>query len=347
MLADHTTFRVGGRAQHFVTARTEDELIDAVRAADEAGEALLVLSGGSNLLVGDADFAGTVVHVATRGLSADVSACGGAVVSVQAGETWDDLVGYAISQQWSGAEALSGIPGLVGSTPIQNVGAYGAEVSQILYRVRAWDRVTRGYATFANADVRFDYRDSIFKRTRMPGVPDSPTGRYVVLEVSFQFRLGSLSQPIGYAQLADRLGVQIGDRVDAARVREAVLDLRRSKGMVVDPLDHDTWSAGSFFTNPILSAAEAARLPASAPRFALSDGRVKTSAAWLIEHAGFGKGFGSGPARLSSKHPLALTNQDGASAQDIIRLARRVRDGVFDAFGVRLTPEPVLVGVMM
>ena len=158
LLADHTTFRVGGRARHFVTARTEDELIDAVRAADEAGEPLLVLSGGSNLLVGDADFAGTVVHVTTRGLSADVSACGGAVVSVQAGETWDDLVAYAISQEWSGAEAMSGIPGLVGATPIQNVGAYGAEVSQVVYRVRTWDRLRGSYATFANADADFGYR---------------------------------------------------------------------------------------------------------------------------------------------------------------------------------------------
>ena len=344
LLSEHTSFRIGGPAARFVVARTERGLIDAVTAADDAGEPLLVLSGGSNVLITDAGFDGTVVRVDNHGVRAEVSACGGAVVRVAAGEVWDDLVSCAVGNEWRGPEALSGIPGLVGSTVVQNVGAYGTDASRYVYQVRTWDRLTRGYRTFANADCEFAYRDSVFKRTRMPG---SATGRYVVLEVVFQFLLGDLSMPIAYDELAARLDVEPGGRAPSAQVRSAVLALRASKGMVLDPDDHDTWSAGSFFTNPILSAEQAARLPADAPRFVQPDGRVKSSAAWLIDHAGFHKGFGDGPARLSTKHTLALTNRGGATAADVVALARAIRDGVRAAYGVSLVPEPNLVGVRL
>lgn len=344
LLADHTTFHLGGPARKFVVATTERELVAAVLAADRAGEPLLVLSGGSNLLVSDEGFPGTVVKVATKGMEADVSGCGGAVVRVAAGESWDDFVAHAVEQEWLGIEALSGIPGLVGATPIQNVGAYGADVSQTIYRVRTLDRVTGEYRTFASAECEFSYRDSVFKRTRMPD--GGPTGRYVVLEVTFQLELGTRSAPVRYQELATRLGCQVGERSTTSKVREAVLDLRRGKGMVHDPADHDSWSAGSFFTNPILDPAVARELPDEAPRYPAGD-MVKSSAAWLIDHAGFSKGFGQGPARLSSKHTLALTNQGGATTEDVLSLARTVRDGVINAYGVRLQPEPVLVGIAL
>lgn len=338
-LAEVTTLRVGGPARTLITADTEAELIDAVRAADEAGEPVLVLGGGSNVLIGDEGFSGTVVRVATRGVDADVSSCSGATVRVPAGEDWDGFVARAVDQEWSGIEALSGIPGLVGATPIQNVGAYGSEVSQTIASVRTWDRAARRQVTFPVADCGFGYRWSRFKAE-----PD----RYLVLEVTFQFTLGSLSAPVRYAELARTLGVEVGARVPANEVRAAVLRLRAGKGMVLDADDHDTWSAGSFFTNPILTAAEAAGLPAEAPRYGQPDGRVKTSAAWLIEHAGFRKGFGAdvgtGRATLSTKHTLAVTNRGGASAADVLDLAREVRSGVAQRFGITLVPEPVLVG---
>lgn len=344
LLSEHTSFHIGGPAKHFVIARTERELIDAVTEADEAGEPLLVLSGGSNVLISDTGFDGTVVRVDTHGIQAEVSACGGAVVGVAAGEVWDDFVAFAVQNQWRGPEALSGIPGLVGSTVVQNVGAYGTDVGQYVYRVRTWDRETRSYRTFANAECGFAYRDSVFKQTREPG---TATGRYVILEVVFQFLLGDQSMPIAYAELAGRLGVEPGRRAPSAQVRESVLALRAGKGMVIDPQDHDTWSAGSFFTNPILNPEQATRLPDEAPRFPQPDGRVKSSAAWLIDHAGFHKGFGDGPARLSTKHVLALTNRGDATAEDVIALARTIRDGVQAVYGVGLVPEPVLVGVGM
>jgi UDP-N-acetylmuramate dehydrogenase len=338
-LADLTTLRVGGPARTLVTATTESELVDAVRAADAAGEPVLVLGGGSNLLIADRGFPGTVVRVATRGITADVSSCSGATVTVAAGEDWDAFVASAVEQEWSGIEALSGIPGLVGGTPIQNVGAYGSEVAQTIARVRTYDRSTRRQATFSVADCGFGYRTSRFKAER---------DRYLVLEVTFQFTLGSLSAPIRYAELARTLGVPVGTRVPAVDVRRAVLGLRAGKGMVLDVADRDTWSAGSFFTNPILEPDTADGLPAGAPRFPQPDGRVKTSAAWLIEHAGYGKGFGvelgAGRATLSGKHTLAVTNRGGASADDLLTLARVVRDGVEQAFGVTLVAEPVLVG---
>ena len=336
-LADHTTLRLGGPASRFVTARTDDELVAAVRAADESGEPLLVLGGGSNLVVADEGFAGTVVRVATRGVSPDVEgedavSCGGVLVTVAAGEGWDDLVARAVSSGWIGVEALAGIPGSVGATPIQNVGAYGQEVAQTIASVRVWDRTLRGVRTFANADCGFGYRHSRFK---------ADPQRHVVLSVTFQFRQGDLGAPLEYAELARALGVGRGERAPLVDVREAVLRLRAGKGMVLDADDHDSWSAGSFFTNPFV---DPAALPDGAPAWPQPDGTVKTSAAWLIEHAGFGKGHGSGPVGLSTKHTLALTNRGGASTADLLALARQVRDGVEARFGIRLVNEPVLVG---
>ncbi|MFT4294102.1 MAG: UDP-N-acetylmuramate dehydrogenase [Micropruina sp.] len=347
-LADHTTLRVGGPARRWIEATTEDELVAAVRDADAAGEPLLILGGGSNVLVGDDGFDGTVVHVATKGIELaggsctidepGAAMCGGAVIQVAAGENWDDFVAHAIAQEWRGIEALSGIPGSVGATPIQNVGAYGQEVADWLWSVRTWDRQTGSFRTFAVGDCGFGYRTSRFK---------SEPGRYVVLSVTFQFRQGTLSTPIRFGELSRWLELDGRGRAPMTDVREAVLELRRGKGMVLDADDHDTWSAGSFFTNPILDAEAAATLPDQAPRFPQADGRVKTSAAWLIEAAGFHKGFGTPPATLSTKHTLAITNRGGAGSGDLLALARQIRDGVRDAFGVTLVPEPVLVGVTL
>jgi UDP-N-acetylmuramate dehydrogenase len=341
LLADHTTLRLGGPAARYVRATTERELVDAVSAADAAGEPVLVLGGGSNLVVADQGFAGTVVEVATRGVSPDVDgddpSCGGVLVTVAAGESWDEVVARAVEHGWVGIEALSGIPGSVGATPVQNVGAYGQEVSQTIASVRVWDRTLRGVRTFANAECRFAYRTSRFKTDRR----DPWGGRHVVLSVTFQLRQGDLGAPVAYAELARTLGVELGERAPLAAVRRAVLGLRAGKGMVLAAEDPDTWSAGSFFTNPVVPPDA---VPDGAPAWPQPDGRVKTSAAWLIEHAGFSKGHGSGRVALSRKHTLALTNRGGASTTELLDLAREVRDGVERRFGIRLVNEPVLVG---
>lgn len=346
-LATLTTMRVGGPAQRVVTAKSIDDIVDAVREVDDADEPLLVVSGGSNLVISDEGFAGTVVHIASSGVAVEsADACGGAMVRVAAGENWDDFVARACAEGWSGIEAMSGIPGLAGATPVQNVGAYGQEVAQTIAQVRTYDRHTQQVRTFAAADCHFTYRHSIFKAT----------DRFVVLDVLFQLRTADLSQPVAYADLAAGLGVEQGARVPLADARVAVLEQRRKRGMVLDPADHDTWSCGSFFTNPILSPARFAALERAAaerlgpdgpkpPCFPGVDGSVKTSAAWLIDKAGFGKGYGlPGPAALSTKHTLAITNRGGATAADVARLARTVRDGVQEAFGVHLENEPVFVG---
>jgi UDP-N-acetylmuramate dehydrogenase len=335
LLADLTTLRLGGPARSFVEATTTDELVAAVRAADDAGEPVLLVAGGSNLVVADAGFAGTVVRIATRGVAVEEDTCGGAFVRVAAGEDWDGLVALAVERGWIGVEALSGIPGSVGATPVQNVGAYGQEVAETIASVRCWDRTEGVVRTVAAADCGFGYRTSRFKRD-----PE----RFVVLEVTFQLRLGDLGAPVGYAELARSLGVEPGGRAPSAQVRETVLGLRRGKGMVLDPADHDTWSAGSFFTNPVLPADQAARLPDAAPRWSLPDGGVKTSAAWLIERSGFAKGHGNERVRLSTKHTLALTNRGGASTADLLALAAEVQAGVAREFGIWLENEPVLVG---
>lgn len=334
-LAEFTTLRVGGPAGHLVEATTAQQLVDAVAGSDEGGDPAFVLAGGSNVVIADEGVAGTVVLVRTMGISAESDACSGAMVTVQAGESWDGFVTHALRQGWVGIEALSGIPGSVGATPIQNVGAYGQEVSQTIASVRTYDRVDQRIRTFAAADCGFSYRNSRFKAEPL---------RYVILSVTFQLALGDMSAPVAYADLARTLGVEVGQRASAVAVREAVLDLRRGKGMVLDEADHDTWSAGSFFTNPVLAVADAAKLPADAPRFGQPDGSVKTSAAWLIERAGFSKGYGIGPATLSAKHTLALTNRGSATTEDVLALAREVRTGVETKFGIRLVNEPVLVG---
>ena len=332
-LRDLTTLRLGGPADRLVTATSDDDVVEAVRRADADRTPVLVLAGGSNVVVADDGFRGTVVQVATRGVVQESDACSGATVTVAAGENWDDLVAQAVDLGWAGIEALSGIPGSVGATPIQNVGAYGQEVSQTVAQVRTWDRHDNRIATLAATDCGFGYRTSRFK---------AEPGRYVVLGLRLQLALGQLGAPVGYAELARTLGVEIGQRAPMPEVREAVLSLRRSKGMVLDPADHDTWSAGSFFTNPVI-APDA--VPEGAPAWPQPDGRVKTSAAWLIERAGFTKGYGApGPAALSDKHALALTNRGSATTGDLLALAGEIRRGVHDTFGIVLVPEPVLVG---
>ena len=334
-LADLTTLRLGGPAGRVVVAEDERTLVDTVCTADAAGEAVLVVAGGSNLVVADAGFPGVVVLVRTKGVAVESDMCGGAYVTVAAGEEWDPFVARAGAEDWAGIECLSGIPGSVGATPVQNVGAYGQQVGDVLARVRTLDRVTGEQRTYMYADLGLGYRTSRFK---------AEPGRHLVLDVTFQLRSSAAGNPIAYTELARRLGVEVGGRAPLADVRGAVLVLRRRKGMVLDPADHDTWSAGSFFTNPLLPQGEADRLPGDAPRWPADGGRVKTSAAWLIEHAGFAKGHGGPLVSLSTKHTLALTNRGGAHTSDLLALAREVRDGVRDRFGVVLEPEPTLVG---
>jgi UDP-N-acetylmuramate dehydrogenase len=331
-LAGLTTLRLGGPARRLLVAETEDEVVEAVRAADTDSEPLLVLGGGSNLVVADEGFDGTVLQVATRGVA--VAALAEHALQVEAGVDWDHVVGLTVDEGYAGLEALSGIPGRAGAAPIQNVGAYGQEVAQTVGWVRALDRTTHDVVLLAPGECGFGYRDSVFKRS----------DRYVVLAVAFALEHSRLGAPVRYAELARRLGVEVGERVPATDVRAAVLELRRGKGMVLDAGDHDTWSAGSFFTNPLLPQEQAAALPEAAPRWPVDDGRVKTSAAWLIEQAGIGRGHGSGAARVSTKHTLALTNRGGATTAELLLLAREIRAVVHDRFGVTLVPEPVLVG---
>lgn len=368
-LATLTTLRTGGPAGRYVETSTADELVAAVREADEAGEPLLVLGGGSNLVVADEGFPGVVVRDVRRTIDVDqADACGGASITVAAGTPWVDVVDRAVVEGWVGVEALAGIPGSTGATPVQNVGAYGQEVSGVVATVRVWDRAEARHRLLALGELGFGYRTSVLKRSLRDddGAPSrwAPSPRYVVLEVGMQLRLGTLSAPVGYAELARRLDVEVGARAPLADVRAAVLELRAGKGMVLDAQDPDTWSAGSFFTNPVLPAGLAGALPADAPRYPVRSARperttgpslgevdptlVKTSAAWLIDRAGFGKGFGlPGPVSLSTKHSLALTNRGSGTTADLLALARTVRDGVRDRFGVDLEPEPVLVGVRL
>lgn len=331
-LANWTTLRLGGPATAFAEATTRRALYDAVASLDVIGSPVLVLGGGSNLVVADDGFDGTVVRVATTGIAVEDDAGAGVEVTVEAGEDWEAFVARAVAEEWVGVEALAGIPGTVGAVPIQNVGAYGQEVSHIVAQVHVYDRVERQRCTFSTADCGFGYRTSRFKQT-----PD----RYVVGAVTFQFRRGSLGAPIQYAELARRLGVEVGERVPAADVRAAVLALRRAKGMVLDDVDHDTWSAGSFFMNPFVPPTA---LPSDAPAFEQPDGRVKTSAAWLVERAGFTRGYGIRDARVSTKHTLALTNRGAASTADLLALATEIRAGVLARFDIELQPEPVLIG---
>ncbi|GGZ16226.1 UDP-N-acetylenolpyruvoylglucosamine reductase [Streptomyces poonensis] len=343
-LAPLTTFRLGGPADRLITATTDAEVIAAVREADDSGTPLLLIGGGSNLVIGDKGFAGTALVVATEGFSLD-----GTRLELAAGEVWTDAVARAVEAGLAGIECLAGIPGSAGATPIQNVGAYGQEVASTVTEVVAYDRVDRRTVTLPNAECAFSYRHSRFK---------ADPGRYVVLRVRFELEdAGGLSAPVRYAETARTLGVEVGDRVPLADARETVLKLRAGKGMVLDPEDHDTWSAGSFFTNPILTDEEFTAFHARVrerlgddvvpPAYSTGDGHTKTSAAWLIDKAGFTKGYGTGPARISTKHTLALTNRGGATTEDLLTLAREVVAGVRDAFGITLVNEPVTVGVSL
>ncbi|MER7482979.1 UDP-N-acetylmuramate dehydrogenase [Streptomyces sp. NPDC126510] len=343
-LAPLTTFRLGGPATRLLTATTDDEVIAAVREADETGTPLLLIGGGSNLVIGDKGFDGTALVIATRGFSLD-----GTTLELAAGEVWTDAVARTVEAGLAGIECLAGIPGSAGATPIQNVGAYGQEVSSTITEVVAYDRRTGDTVTLANEDCAFSYRHSRFK---------SDPERYVVLRVRFSLEdAEGLSAPLRYAETARALGVEPGDRVPLAQARETVLKLRAGKGMVLDPEDHDTWSAGSFFTNPILTDTDFETFRTRVhdrlgdgvepPAYPAGEGRSKTSAAWLIDKAGFTKGYGEGPARISTKHTLALTNRGTATTEDLLALAREVVAGVHEAFGITLVNEPVTVGVSL
>ena len=353
MLKNLTTTRVGGPAQQLVTATSEAELAQAVASADQGGQNVLLIGGGSNLLINDEGYPGVAIQIATRGLHLSEQPSGSVLLRAAAGESWDTTVEYSLVQGLSGLEALSGIPGCTGATPVQNVGAYGADVSQSLAWVRVYDRQTGQVLKMDNGQLEFAYRDSIIKRTSTNGSP-----RYVVLEVAFLLERDSLSAPIRYAELARRLGVEAGERADAHLVRQNVLELRRSKGMESDPKDADSHSTGSFFTNPIVEASVLERLPENAPNYTVAqEGMVKLSAAWLIDQAGFGKGYGlegtagydvaEGRASLSTKHTLAITNRGEATADDIVAIARAVRAGVQERFGITLVNEPLLIGLSL
>jgi UDP-N-acetylmuramate dehydrogenase len=328
-LAPLTTLRLGGPAARVVEARSDDELVAAVRACDEAGEPLLVLAGGSNVVVADEGFDGTVVRVLTRGVERD-----GAALDVAAGEPWDAVVAAAAQEGLAGIECLSGIPGSTGATPIQNVGAYGQDVAQTVTSIRVYDRATATVEDLPAAELGFGYRTSALRHR----------DRRVVLRVRFELAAAELSGELTYAELVRTLGAQ---RAPLGDVRAAVLALRRGKGMVVDPADPDSVSAGSFFTNPILEPGAFAELERRAgappPRFEAQEG-VKTSAAWLIERAGFHKGDVRGNVGISTKHSLALINRGGASTAELVAFAREIAGAVRERFGVELHPEPIFVG---
>ncbi len=343
-LSTLTTLRVGGPARHLVEAGSADQLVEVVAAADSRSEPLLVLAGGSNLVVADRGFDGTVVHVISRGVQAETD--GERVrVTAAAGEPWDELVAWCVANQLAGIECLSGVPGSTGATPIQNVGAYGQEVSDTVASVRAYDRRARRVVELSPPACRFAYRSSALRHS----------ARYVVLAVTFALHRSVVGGPLGYAELARALGSELGGRAPLRDIREAVIELRARKGMVLDPEDPDSISVGSFFVNPIVPCGEFEALArrtraklgdgARPVAWPAADGHVKLSAAWLIERAGFSRGYGRGRAALSSKHALALVNRGGASASEIVSLARELRDGVRATFGVTLRPEPTLVGI--
>ena len=333
-LSKYTSLRVGGPATRIVQVSTEAQIIAAI---EEAGDTpILIMGGGTNVLIADKGFEGTVIRISNNSVQAEVDACSGATLTIGAGEDWDVFVQTTITSGFAGLETLSGIPGTVGASPIQNIGAYGHEVSEFITRVRTYDRQEKAVKTFTNSECQFSYRNSLFK---------SHPGRYVVLDVQFQIRRGEFSDPITYLELAKKLGVQPGDKAPVVATREAVLALRASKGMLLSTEDHDSWSAGSFFTNPIISQQAADALPNAAPKWPLNDGRVKISAAWLIENAGMHKGDEVGGARISTKHVLALTNSGDATAADIAELAKRARDHVKEIFGITLEAEVNLIGI--
>ena len=334
-LADYTSLGVGGPARTFIHAKSEEELISAIESADASGEPLLIIGGGSNILIGDNGFEGTVIRVETTGNSYEIDACSGGTLQVASGVPWDEFVAFTLEKGLANLECLSGIPGTVGGSPIQNIGAYGHEVSEVIARVRTYDRTEKAIKTFTAAECGFSYRSSIFKESN---------NRYVILDVTFQLRKGEESLPIAYPELANELGVRVGERAPVLKVREAVLKLRGKKGMLEGLGIH---SAGSFFTNPIVSRAIAEKLPVGAPQWPQEDGRVKLSAAWLMEHAGVAKGETLGGAAISAHHVLALTNADHATAADIVELARFAQAKVKSVFGITLEPEVQFIGVKL
>lgn len=348
-LASMTTLRLGGLARRVIAPDREEDVVASVRELDRESEPLLVVGGGSNLVVSDDGFDGTVLRMTIRGLDVASSSDGGdrVLVTAAAGEPWDDLVTRCVADGLSGVECLGGIPGLVGAVPMQNVGAYGQDVSETIVRVRAWDREERRVEILDREACRFAYRSSVFRGRE----------RHVIMSVTFALTKSAEGAPIRYAELARALGVKEGHRAPLARIRETVVALRRGKGMVLDDADLDTRSAGSFFTNPLLDASSLARLKErvkpllrpgeSMPVFPEAGGRAKVSAAWLIERAGFGKGYALGPVAISSKHALALTNRGNATTRDLLTLARAIRAGVLDKHGVTLENEPVFVGVTL
>jgi UDP-N-acetylmuramate dehydrogenase len=334
-LSSFTTLGVGGPASNILHVTSEAELIDAVKSADNSKTPLLILGGGSNVLISDSGFAGTVIRVETTGNSYEIDACSGGMLTVSSGSDWDEFVAFTIDMGLANLESLSGIPGTVGGAPIQNIGAYGHEVSEVIARVRTFDREKQELKTFMASECNFSYRSSIFKES---------AGRYVILDVTFQLRKGENSLPIGYAELAKELGVEIGARVEIGKVRDAVLKLRSAKGMLIG---QGINSAGSFFMNPILRKDIADTLPSDAPRWPMPDGRVKTSAAWLMEHAGVSKGDRLAGAQISPKHVLALSNSGDATATDLIELARSAQEKVKNKFGIELQSEVQLVGLSL
>ncbi len=325
-LAELTTLGVGGLIDRLVEVSDPDELVAAVRDADAAGRPLLVLGGGSNLIAPDAGWPGDVVVVRSRGVERD-----GSRLVVQAGEPWDDLVAYTVEQRLAGMEALSGIPGSTGATPVQNVGAYGQEVGQVITAVRVWDRARSAEQVLTAEECGFAYRDSRLKRE---------PGRFVVLTVSFELEPSELSRPVGYAELARTLGVELGERAPLADVRAAVLELRRGKGMVWDLADPTSRSAGSFFTNPVVPVTQAVE---GCPSWPAGDGEVKLSAAWLVQHAGFGRGTRHGRVGTSPRHSLALTTEPGATAEELLAFSEKIIAAVQERFGVTLEREPTAI----
>ncbi|WP_425560845.1 UDP-N-acetylmuramate dehydrogenase [Luedemannella helvata] len=337
-LQQFTTLRLGGVAHRVIPTASPEEIVEAIRAVDRAGEKMLLLGGGSNVVISDDGFPGTVVLLRSGGITRD-----GDSITVEAGHPWDDVVAYSVDSGLAGIESLSGIPGAAGATPVQNVGAYGQEVAETITSVRVYDRAHDKVTDLRPLACGFGYRTSRFKHNE----------RYVVLAVTFRLTPSESSTPIRYAELARALDVPVGGRAPLAKVRETVLGLRARKGMVLDPTDPDTYSVGSFFTNPVLDGPDYAALQRRAdragggapPAWPGQDGEVKVSAAWLIEHAGFHKGYAGQHkgVSLSGKHTLALTNRGDGSTTALLGLAREVRDGVRAMFGVTLEPEPVLV----
>ena len=335
-LRDYTSLRVGGPAKKFVEVGTETEIIAAIEAAGDSP--ILIIGGGTNILVADSGFEGTVIRITSHSMKSEVDACSGATLTIGAGENWDDFVSLTLERGFAGLETLSGIPGSVGAAPIQNIGAYGHEVSESITRVRTYDRQAKALKTFTNSECEFSYRNSHFK---------AHPGRYVILDVQFNLRMGEVTTAITYAELAKKLGVEVGEKASVLETRKAVLELRSAKGMLLNPSDRDSWSAGSFFTTPIVTKEIAAQLPEGAPQWPTADGMIKMSAAWLIEHSGVHKGDSHGGARVSTKHVLALTNAGNATATDIAELAKSAQKSVFEKFGITLEAEVNLIGITL